>query len=590
MTGPYASYETGVLGLTTEEAPSGQQTLTEDPCSAVAARFEGGGAWPGGGPTSAASVRAQGARDEVFSEDVNRAASPVSLAAKHQLAPKIGETVTIPAAARTDGPSGPFTPPPKTTNRTRLLACRVDALVVAFKVAVEPAVNDELDERQSIADLAGAAELKAGAARFAVKRSRSRDSFVLENADVRLVVDRCARGGWNVEVTIRAVYLATHSLADAIAMPRRLAASLGAVADARLRRFDLSGDFVGFELAPGDIERLQTTRSKAEQFAVQDKDVAEVGTPLGRSLREYRDAALRVTGFAVSPGNPMMARIYDKTAELRLPGREAKRDIEEARWRANGWEGVQTVVRVEFQHRGAFLDEIKLRDPQRLESAVDAVWQRDVQWLSLIDPTSATRRSRCALDPRWEVVTATVFNHIASPIARSREFRGGAKPEHVLGNAVSRLASTGTLDRLGFDVTEDGEVLNERSFVQMSPEKARAWIEETLGKLAAALPSDLARHLLGRTEPREAALSLFCKLRASSARFSSADDAEGAVSASRKLRRRQQRSDPVIRISVPLPADIQPWEYDLLVPHLQTILRAVLEEPQARDDDEQGET
>ncbi len=74
---------------------------------------------------------------------------------------------------------------------------------------MEPAVNDELDERQSLADLAGAAGVKAGAARFAVKRSRSRDSFVLENADVRLVVDRRARGGWNIEVTVRAVFLAT---------------------------------------------------------------------------------------------------------------------------------------------------------------------------------------------------------------------------------------------------------------------------------------------------------------------------------------------------------------------------------------------
>ncbi|HXK20886.1 MAG TPA: hypothetical protein VNG33_23910, partial [Polyangiaceae bacterium] len=423
------SYEPEVLGLTTEEAPSGSANADRGPLVRSQVRERRSRA--GGGPASAASVRAEGpraergerARDEVFSQDGNGAASPVSLAAKHQLAPQNGETSTIPAVGRTSWPSGSFTPPPKTTNDTRALACRVDALVVAFKVAVEPAVNDELDERQSLADLAGAAEVKAGAARFAVKRSRSRDSFVLENADVRLVVDRRARGGWNVEVTVRAVYLATHSLADAIAMPRRLAASFGVVADARLRRFDLSGDFVGFELAPGDIERLQTTRSKAEQFAVQDKDVAEVGTPLGRSLREYRDSGLRVTGFAVSSGNPMMARIYDKTVELRLPGREAKRDIEEARWRANGWDGVQTVVRVEFQHRGAFLDEIRLRDPQRLEGAIDAVWQRDVRWLTLIDVGSATRRCRCALDPRWEVVTGTIFSHVASPIARSREFR-----------------------------------------------------------------------------------------------------------------------------------------------------------------------
>jgi hypothetical protein len=301
--------EAEVLGLTTEEAPSGQHTLTEDLCPAAQQRFEGGGACVGGGPASAASVRDQGPRpssggererDGVFSQEGKGAASPVSLAAKSQPPTRNHQTSEIPASGGTSGPSGSSTPPPKTTNRTRSLACRVDALVVAFKVAVDPAVNDELDERQSLADLAGAAEVKAGTARFAVKRSRSRDSFVLENGDVRFVVDRRARGGWNIEVTTRAVYLATHPLPEAIAMPRRLAASFGAVDEARLRRFDLAGDFVSFALGAGDIERLQTTRSKAEQFVVQDKDVAEVGTPLGRALREYRDAALRVTGFAVS--------------------------------------------------------------------------------------------------------------------------------------------------------------------------------------------------------------------------------------------------------------------------------------------------
>lgn len=62
------------------------------------------------------------------------------------------------------------------------------------------------------------------------------------------------------------------------------------------------------------------------------------------------------------------------------------------------------------------------------------------------------------------------------------------------------------------------------------------------------------------------------------------------MSASRKLRRRKDRDRIVVLIPLPLSEDIQPWEYELLAPHLQAMLEAVLKEPQAPDDDEQGQT
>ena len=61
------------------------------------------------------------------------------------------------------------------------------------------------------------------------------------------------------------------------------------------------------------------------------------------------------------------------------------------------------------------------------------------------------------------------------------------------------------------------------------------------------------------------------------------------MSVSRKFKRRVERSDIVFSISIPLPKDIQPWEYELLLPHLQAMLEAVIEERQASNDDEQGQ-
>ena len=61
------------------------------------------------------------------------------------------------------------------------------------------------------------------------------------------------------------------------------------------------------------------------------------------------------------------------------------------------------------------------------------------------------------------------------------------------------------------------------------------------------------------------------------------------MSVSRKFKRRVERSDIVFSISIPLPKDIQPWEYELLLPHLQAMLEAVIQERQTSDDDEQGQ-
>ena len=62
------------------------------------------------------------------------------------------------------------------------------------------------------------------------------------------------------------------------------------------------------------------------------------------------------------------------------------------------------------------------------------------------------------------------------------------------------------------------------------------------------------------------------------------------MSASRKLKRRKERELIVFHISLPLPADIQPWELELLAPHVEAMLEAVLREPQPPYDDEQGHT
>jgi len=557
-------YESEVLGLTTEEAPSGQHTLTEDLCPAALQQFEGGGACSGGGPASAASVRAEGPRPSSGGErarqeqplgelDSGRRVSRPAKSHWSEFAPvhanvptaRASFTVTpspkataasasaIPPSPNATGnrsrPNGDAGEPTPIDTSCRLLSCRVDALVLAYQLQPAPAFLDELDRAGAIAVIAGVAEIKIGNIALALRHNRRRPLFAFENADLRAVFDPIASHGWVLEVVLRAVFLATHTLRIAMALAEQMARGIGTVRARRLRRFDLCGDYCNFALAPGDIELFVTTRARRETFLVQAKDLDEVGGELCKpALREHRRSALEVTGISVASGNPLMARVYDKPAELALPGREEKRAIEHAIWLAANWDGQAPVARVEFQHRGAFLDEIGLRQPSLLEGALDAVWQRDVDWLRLVTKGTATRASRAALDPRWIPVKATSFVHAADPIPRNRHHRGGAAPAHVLGAAVSRLAASGELRKLNVETTAQGKLLDSDSFRTMTDRDAAAWVAWMTVRLFGAAGADSSRGLLQHGDPRVAALRLFAKLQAAKARFSSVDDDEAA--------------------------------------------------------------
>lgn len=491
----------------------------------VESRSEVGGTEPGAEPASAASVRARRARN---SGDERRAAPPggglISSPAKSQ-----GSSEPHDVQGQSLGrvrPSGWIAPKASHLigqSSTRVVARRVDWLTVAFAVQLPPAMVDCLVERLKAAESAGMADLQVAGVALALRRTRLLNTFIFENADLRGKVDLKAIGGWTVEVTPRAIYLASHPLANALALARRVANGFGEVNAQRLRRFDSAADYVGFSL-DNVVERLLTQRARCVGFIADEKDADDASEPIvAARLQEHRDRHLNVTGISVAPGNPLMARIYDKSQELLLPGREAKLEVERARWRAGGWDGLLPVTRVEFQHRGSYLDEVALRDPDRLERMLDPVWQSSVRWVRLIDPTSDSRKCRCTLDPRWAVVTSTTFSHEAAPVERTRKHRGGARPEHVLGAAISFLSSSGTL----YSRRELAR-LGEADLGRLSEAELRIWQHEAITLVGARASREIARDRQSRGTAREQAATLQTKIRASLARFSSEDDTHEA--------------------------------------------------------------
>lgn len=393
----------------------------------------------------------------------------------------------------------------------RLLACRVDALVTAHHVEVLPEVDEEIIERQVLCAIGRVSELQLGSLKFSLARSNSEGSYHLENHDCRVFYERDGQTKWNVQVVHRAVYLATHTLPDCLRLSRLVADSMGGVVDSRMRRFDLAGDYAGFALRRDDADRLFTTRAKTTGFLEDKKDLDQMG-----SVDEHMNAKRKITGITVSRGNSLSARIYNKVAELALPGREQKRPIEHELWGRNGWHEGEPVTRVELQVRGDALESFKLRNPDELAGGIDGVWQYGVaKWVRLVNPTRKRLRE-CCLDARWQPVIGTVFEHPSEPATRIRN-RGGATAPQALGMTLSRQGGIGNLPNI---IQGD-----ETAFVDaMSPGEQEEWLKSTLVEVFKRQSEDSCRELILTHGARDAALLLALKINASRARYWSTDD------------------------------------------------------------------
>lgn len=454
----------------------------------------------------------------------------------------------------------------------RLLARRVDALVLAFRVDFTDTMIAHLRERQAVAQEHGKADLEISCADddgrsylFELKRTRAIDKFYFESGDVRCVIDlqaappgepkrrptnnpyvpgtreqemrdagiAPAQFGWTLEVTARASWLAANELDGAIAAIVKLAGLFGDVHAERLRRFDLCADFAGWRLDPIDADSwVKPRRAKLASYIPdiaheETDDADELEAQGGKvSARAYRDKRGRVTGFTVGAGGALSMRCYDKRAELRLPQSEHKRDFEHQIWQAAPgveWtpEDERPVSRLEFQLRGEALDEMELRDPRTLASKIDRVWAYCVErWVRLVQPETATRLSRCLLDPRWVAATAVLFYHRAAPITRLRR-RGAASLAQGLGSMLSLLGQLGQLGPIAAELRSYGKECDVAERVK--PELRQGMVESLLAELCEGFRR-VAVAEIGKGQKAKSLERLIVAVRAAEARFAPLPD------------------------------------------------------------------
>lgn len=258
-------------------------------------------------------------------------------------------------------------------------------------------------------------------------------------------------------------------------------------------------------------------QASINQQLVRDSDllVGMFWTKLGTSTGVAASGTVKEIDEFVAAGKP--ALLYFSSRPVSPDKIDLKQHKKLRQFKDSPGVPTQRTVRQNATARRENVGHSQARETRlHLQAKMDSIWQYCVsRWVRMVVSTSR-RRSRCALDPRWGAVVATVFDHPSEPAVRRRT-RGGATAQHALGTVISRLGATGSLPNV---VQGD-----EREFVEaMTPNQREIWLKRTLDEIAGRQSTDAFKQLVLRHGAHDAAVWLAVKLGSGRARFWSVDE------------------------------------------------------------------
>ncbi|RJQ24713.1 MAG: replication initiation factor [Peptococcaceae bacterium] len=192
----------------------------------------------------------------------------------------------------------------------------------------------------------------------------------------------------------------------------------------RLSRVDISVDSDRIKFIESDVYGIVTrARSKKKHFVSGQYF-------FGRKF----------SGFTIGGGGTLMARIYNKTLEIKNSGKAWFCDL----WRESGWNEEKEVWRVEFQIRREVLKEFGIYSLEDLLEKENGIWDYlTSKWL-IIKQSFGKNVSRWKVKNKWKLVQqANSFYLKGSPLVRESFKQGNVN--RLMDQASGALMSVAAL-------------------------------------------------------------------------------------------------------------------------------------------------
>jgi hypothetical protein len=283
-------------------------------------------------------------------------------------------------------PGSSNTSPPA---RTRIVAAGIDSLYLSVRGTLKPGAETLLRRLKEQAqspdpELRALAQFPGHDWIFEVSdKGARRFSYVLTDQRYRIELAKSTSKALPMaHVQISSAALAAYGVTRAIGDLIVVLSELGDVSgEPQVSRVDLYVDAV----TTCDLGRIED-----EQWVTR-----------AQSKARYSDQGRR-SGHVIGGGGNVSLRLYDKTLEIRKSGK----DHATRRWRELGWNGLDTVWRVEAQVRRAALAEFGIRTVPELLAGARALWRYVTgDWCRLATPNwNDCTPSRWPTHPFWEAI------------------------------------------------------------------------------------------------------------------------------------------------------------------------------------------
>ncbi|GGG09642.1 replication initiation factor [Paenibacillus abyssi] len=202
----------------------------------------------------------------------------------------------------------------------------------------------------------------------------------------------------------------------------------------------------------------------SEEISFREEDVKGVVTRATSKSKYFVNQEFttgrQFSGFQIGRGDPMLARIYNKTIEIQKSGKEWFYEI----WSQHNWDSSKEVWRVEFQLRRKAIKELGISTYEQFILKQKELWSYlTIDWLSIRRPTT-DNISRWKIKRKWKIVQKAHLDYVPSPLIREVIKQGNLK--QLLDQATGLMLSVAAISDHD-SISETSEVLKSWFDVKM---------------------------------------------------------------------------------------------------------------------------